>query len=89
MLKNLCVGVCACVCVCVFRNIHFYRKKFCAAPKESLRLDYCLSSGISDTATPGEGGPSIGLIFGDTLCFFPVVLVFTLRNQESRKTIII
>lgn len=72
--------------MCVFRNISFYRKKFCDFPRESLWPDHCLLSGISETQTPKEGGLANALIFGDTLIFFLIYcLLFSCFHPQKSK----
>ena len=63
-----------CVCVCFQKQI-FTEGKFCVSSRESSLVDHCLSSWTNETVTLKENHPSIGLISGVTLCFFPVFVL--------------
>ena len=72
------------VCVCFQKQI-FIEEKFCVSSRESSLVDHCLSSWTNETVTSKEDHPSISLISGVTLCFFPV-FVFTLPNRKRIGT---
>lgn len=72
------------MCVCFQKQI-FIEEKFCVSSRESSLVDHCLSSWTNETVTSKEDHPSISLISGVTLCFFPV-FVFTLPNRKRIGT---
>lgn len=73
------------LCVCVFRNISFYRKKFCASPRESLWLITVFHLGLMKQQLLRR--VAFPLIFGVALCFFsPSEIKREQENYHNRRT---